>query len=64
MVGADEVSGAGEEAERAVVRAFGMDSKKPIAGEGGSDADVVAVSEGECIVGLGWWGRWGQVVGI
>ena len=50
MVWADEVSGAGEEAERAVVRAFGMDSKKPIAGvgplEGGSDAVVVAVAEG------------------
>ena len=30
MVGADEVPGTGEEAERAVVRAFGMDTKKPI----------------------------------
>ena len=68
MIWADEVTGAGKETERAVVRAFGMDTKKPIAGvgplEGGSDADVVAVSEGVCIVGHGWWGRRGQVVGI
>ena len=31
MVWADEVPGAGKETERAEVRAFGMDTKKPVA---------------------------------
>ena len=32
--------------------------------EGGSDADVVTVPEGVCIVRHGWWDRRGQVIGI